>query len=49
MVEVDEEPGKTVRVNHQKWRSFLLEKNIQDKFISNVVMEMKALANISPN
>ncbi|XP_062077597.1 anthocyanidin-3-O-glucoside rhamnosyltransferase-like [Humulus lupulus] len=44
MVEVEEEPGKTVRVNHQKWRSFLLEKNIQDKFISDMAMEMKAMA-----
>ncbi|PON59350.1 UDP-glucuronosyl/UDP-glucosyltransferase [Trema orientale] len=44
MVEVDLEPGKTVRFNREKWRKFLLEKKIQDKFISDLVTELKAMA-----
>ncbi|GMN50256.1 hypothetical protein TIFTF001_019426 [Ficus carica] len=44
MVEVEEEPGKSIRVNHEKWRAFLLDKKIQDKFISDLVAEMKTLA-----
>lgn len=44
MVEVEQEPGKSIRVNHEKWRAFLLDKKIQDKFISDMVAEMKTLA-----
>lgn len=44
MVEIDKEPGKSVRLNHEKWRRFLLEKTIQDKFISEVVLQMKEMA-----
>ena len=44
MAEVAQEPGKSVRLNHEKWHSFLLEKKIQDKFISDLVSEMKEMA-----
>ncbi|GMN50257.1 hypothetical protein TIFTF001_019428 [Ficus carica] len=43
MVEVEEEPGKSIRVNHEKWRAFLLNKKVHDKFISDMVAEMKAM------
>ncbi|XP_030498499.2 anthocyanidin-3-O-glucoside rhamnosyltransferase [Cannabis sativa] len=43
MVDFDEEPGKTVRLNHGKWRSFLLDKKIQDNFILDLVIELKAI------
>ncbi|PON40185.1 UDP-glucuronosyl/UDP-glucosyltransferase [Parasponia andersonii] len=45
MVDVDVEPGRSIRLNQQKWRKFLLNKNVQDKFISNMVSEMKKMKN----
>lgn len=44
MVEVEEEPGKSIRVNHEKWRGFLLDRTVQDKFISDIVVEMRGMA-----
>ncbi|XP_045830899.1 UDP-glycosyltransferase 79A6-like [Trifolium pratense] len=44
MVEVDKEPGKQIRENHKKWREFLLNKEIQDKFIPDLVAQLKSLA-----
>ncbi|KAI3856167.1 hypothetical protein MKX03_027749 [Papaver bracteatum] len=44
-VDVNEEPGKSIRVNHGKWRDFLLNKDIQDSFITNLVQEMKTMVN----
>ncbi|XP_026384153.1 anthocyanidin 3-O-glucosyltransferase-like, partial [Papaver somniferum] len=44
-VDVNEEPGKSISVNHGKWRDFLLNKDIQDNFIANLVQEMKKMVN----
>ncbi|EEF50883.1 anthocyanidin-3-O-glucoside rhamnosyltransferase [Ricinus communis] len=44
MVEVEKEPSKSIRANHKKWREFLLNEEIQDKFIAELVKEIKALA-----
>ena len=43
MVDVDKEPGRTIRANQQKWHLFFMDKNIQEKFISDMVKELKAL------
>ncbi|KAL5080836.1 hypothetical protein RYX36_009257, partial [Vicia faba] len=37
MVEVDKEIGKKIRENHRKWREFLLDKEIQNKFIEHLL------------
>ncbi|PIN14013.1 UDP-glucuronosyl and UDP-glucosyl transferase [Handroanthus impetiginosus] len=47
MVEVDEGIGKSIRVNHKKWRDFLLDKSVQDKLILDLVKEMEGVAGIS--
>uniref|UniRef100_A0A5B7BTE7 Putative anthocyanidin 3-O-glucosyltransferase n=1 Tax=Davidia involucrata TaxID=16924 RepID=A0A5B7BTE7_DAVIN len=44
MVEVEKEPGKTIRANQKKWREFLLNKEIQNKFVTDLVGDMKAMA-----
>ncbi|CAK8576237.1 unnamed protein product [Lathyrus sativus] len=44
MVEVDKEPGKEIRENHMKWREFLLDREIQNKFIIDLVEQLKCLA-----
>ncbi|KAE9619218.1 hypothetical protein Lal_00047331 [Lupinus albus] len=44
MVEVDKEPGKHIRQNHMKWKEFLLNKETQDKFITDLVLQLKSLA-----
>lgn len=44
MVEVDKEPGKQIRENHMKWREFLLNKEIQNKFIIDLVAQLKSMA-----
>ncbi|KAL5550264.1 hypothetical protein UlMin_000440 [Ulmus minor] len=43
MIEVEKEPGRTVRSNHQKWTKFVQDKRVQDQFISDVVAQIKAL------
>ncbi|KAL5562161.1 hypothetical protein UlMin_031908 [Ulmus minor] len=43
MIEVEKEPGRTKRSNQERWRRFLLEKKVQDQFISEMVAEMEAL------
>ncbi|KAL5567286.1 hypothetical protein UlMin_030450 [Ulmus minor] len=43
MIEGEMEPGRTIRSNHQKWTKFLQDKRVQDKFISDVVAQIKAL------
>ena len=43
MVEVDQEPGKSIRLNQKRWHKFLLKKKVQDKFISDMVVEMKRI------
>lgn len=44
MVEGNMEPGKKIRENHMKWREFLLNKEIQNKFITDLVAKLKSLA-----
>jgi len=44
MVEVDKEPGRQIRENHMKWREFLLDKEIQNKFITDLIVHLKSLA-----
>ena len=43
MVDADLEPGRSIRLNHKKWRNFLLDEDVQDKYISNMVLAMKKL------
>ncbi|XP_065873364.1 anthocyanidin-3-O-glucoside rhamnosyltransferase-like [Euphorbia lathyris] len=40
-MDVEKEPGKSVRMNHEKWRAFLLNSDIQDKFITDLVEDLK--------
>ncbi|TKY51781.1 Anthocyanidin 3-O-glucosyltransferase [Spatholobus suberectus] len=44
MVEDNKEPGKHTRENHMKWRKFLLNKEIQNKFIADLVAQLKSMA-----
>ncbi|XP_020222477.1 UDP-glycosyltransferase 79A6 [Cajanus cajan] len=44
MVEDHKEPGKHIRENHMKWSKFLLNKEIQDKFITDLVAQLKSMA-----
>ncbi|KAF9603597.1 hypothetical protein IFM89_037096, partial [Coptis chinensis] len=43
MVEVDKEPGKTIRGNTEKWRKFMLDKEIHERFIENFVKDLKEM------
>ncbi|CAN4091207.1 unnamed protein product [Withania somnifera] len=47
MAEVDKQPGKLIRENQKKWKEFLLNKDIQCKFIKELVNEMRAEAKFS--
>ncbi|KAH7567978.1 hypothetical protein JRO89_XS07G0204600 [Xanthoceras sorbifolium] len=44
MVEVNKEPGVSILANHKKWREFLLNPEIHNKYIADLVNELKALA-----
>jgi hypothetical protein len=44
MVDYEKEPGKSIRENHMKWSKFLLNKEIQNKFIIDLVQQLKYLA-----
>ncbi|KAJ4729139.1 Glycosyltransferase [Melia azedarach] len=44
MVEVNKEPGISIRANQKKWRDFLLNDEIQNKYIAEFVKELKTLA-----
>lgn len=43
MVDVDKEPGKSIRENHKKWSDYLKNYELHDKYITNMVSELKAL------
>nr|WBK62799.1 uridine 5'-diphospho-glycosyltransferase 3 [Ligustrum robustum] len=47
MVNVNKEPGKSIRANQKKWKEFLLDKDIQNNFIKNLVKELEVIAGIS--
>nr|CAA50376.1 anthocyanin 3 glucoside: rhamnosyltransferase [Petunia x hybrida]CAA50377.1 anthocyanin: rhamnosyltransferase [Petunia x hybrida] len=47
MVDVEKDPGKLIRENQKKWKEFLLNKDIQSKYIGNLVNEMTAMAKVS--
>ena len=44
MVEDDKELGKQIKENHMKWKEFLSNKGIQNKFITGLVAQLKAMA-----
>ncbi|CAK7338131.1 unnamed protein product [Dovyalis caffra] len=44
MLDSDKEPGKSIRENHKKWREFLLSEQIQNKYIVELIEELKAMA-----
>ncbi|RZB88072.1 Inactive UDP-glycosyltransferase 79A6 [Glycine soja] len=44
MVEDDKEPGKHIKENHMKWKEFLSNKGIQNKFITDLVAQLKSIA-----
>ncbi|KAF8402141.1 hypothetical protein HHK36_013093 [Tetracentron sinense] len=44
-VNVNEEPGKSVGENQRKWREYLLDEETQKKFVTDLVKEMKVMAN----
>ncbi|ESR34268.1 hypothetical protein CICLE_v10004868mg [Citrus x clementina] len=44
MVDVNKEPGASIRANQKWWREFLLNGQIQDKFIADFVKDLKTLA-----
>ena len=43
MVDVEKEHVKSMRLNQKKWNRFLREKDVQDKFISDMIVEMKKI------
>ncbi|XP_050214930.1 anthocyanidin-3-O-glucoside rhamnosyltransferase-like [Mercurialis annua] len=43
MVDVEKDTCKAIRENHSKWRDFLLNEDIQNKFIADLAEELKAL------
>ncbi|XP_058093381.1 anthocyanidin-3-O-glucoside rhamnosyltransferase-like [Magnolia sinica] len=43
MESVEKEPGKTVRENHRKWRDFLRDTDVHEKFLKDFVVEMKTM------
>ncbi|XP_021736926.1 anthocyanidin 3-O-glucosyltransferase-like [Chenopodium quinoa] len=43
MVDTDTEPGKSIRKNHSNWKKFFLDKDIETKYIANLVKELEAL------
>ncbi|KAK3230492.1 hypothetical protein Dsin_002373 [Dipteronia sinensis] len=44
MVDANREPGVSILANHKKWREFLLNEEIHNKYIADLVKELKALA-----
>lgn len=43
MVEINKEPGLSIAGNHQKWREFFSNEGIQNKYIEDLVKELKVL------
>lgn len=41
------EEGTSIRENQAKWKEFLLDEEIQSKFIKDLVMDMRAMANLN--
>ncbi|KNA20707.1 hypothetical protein SOVF_049960 [Spinacia oleracea] len=44
MVDTDKEPGRFIRKNHSNWRMFFLDKEIETRYIENLVDELVVLA-----
>ncbi|KAJ9169804.1 hypothetical protein P3X46_017955 [Hevea brasiliensis] len=44
MMEIEKDPCKSIRSSHKKWREFLLNRDIQNKYIADMVEKLKALA-----
>ncbi|KAI3506935.1 hypothetical protein L1887_21591 [Cichorium endivia] len=44
MMETKKEPAKSIRENHKKWKRFLQNNEIQNKYITDLVKDLKALA-----
>lgn len=44
MLEAEKEPGKSLRENQSKWREFLMKREVQDKYVRDLVKDLKALA-----
>jgi len=44
MVDREKERGKSIREDHKKWSKFMLDKEIQNKFIIDLVVQLKSLA-----
>ena len=43
MVEVGKDSGRSIRLSQKKWRDFFLDNDAQDKFISDLIVEMKKI------
>ncbi|KAI4351255.1 hypothetical protein L6164_005631 [Bauhinia variegata] len=43
MADADKEPGKEIRQNHQKWRNFMLDKEVQNKYIFDLVSQLRSM------
>ncbi|KAK9138950.1 hypothetical protein Sjap_009544 [Stephania japonica] len=48
MVEDDDESGRLVRANQEKWRKFLLDKEVHEGYMNNFVKDLKDLAFQTP-
>ena len=44
MLEDNKEQGKQIRENHMQWSKFLSNKEIQNKFITDLVAQLKSMA-----
>ncbi|KAG9157738.1 hypothetical protein Leryth_017833 [Lithospermum erythrorhizon] len=43
MLEGDKDYSKSIKENHKKWKDFLMDKNTHNKFIQDLVKDMKAM------
>ncbi|KAJ8748242.1 hypothetical protein K2173_000650 [Erythroxylum novogranatense] len=43
MVDVEKDPGKTIRENHKKWKELLLNREMENKYAVELVAQLKAI------
>nr|XP_043637563.1 UDP-glycosyltransferase 79A2-like [Erigeron canadensis] len=44
MIETEQEPAKSIRANHKRWKEFLQNDEIQSKYITDLVENLQALS-----
>lgn len=46
-MDADQEPGKTIRANNEKWKNFILNKEMHEGFITDFVNDLKEMTLIN--